>query len=291
MRPDEIERALDDLVEVTLVTRFLQSADGQTVYTALPITLAFARNELGGMGELEVRARQRVQRFSEQMELQASEIARFQGDFRRYGIDTPNEKRAVILCRRAESEMFSGNTDGAELLFTQARELAPQSAYVLARCASYELARNRVGVALERASEACSRANKRTGALCYSVKARILDVQRDRPGRLEALEKATKYDPEDPILRHQYGVALSRVGMEKEAVEQFSSIIATEDKRVPPHATLVMALTTRIINLRRLGRFEEANVDMAKARALVQQYPHLGSAADKLSELEGDSNP
>jgi hypothetical protein len=69
------------------------------------------------MGELEVQARQRVQRFNEQMELQVSEVARFQGEFDKFGMNTPNEKRAAILCRRAESEMFSGNAGTAELMY------------------------------------------------------------------------------------------------------------------------------------------------------------------------------
>src|SRR5206468_290055 len=102
------------------------------------------------------------------------------------------------------------------------------------------------------ANQTCARANKRTGALCYSVKARVLDVHRDKAGRLEPLEKAMGYDPDDPILRHQYRVALSRVGLENEAVEQFSRIITSEEPRVPPRETLLMALTTRIINLQRL---------------------------------------
>lgn len=286
MAPEMIERAIADLVDVTLVNRSHPREDGRVLLSALPITLSFARNELAAMGDLELRSRQRLQRFNEQMELQTFEIARFKGDFQRYGIDTPNEKRAVILCRRAESEMFSGNAETAELLFEQARELAPQSAYVLARCASYELARHRVGIALDRAAEACSRANKKTGSLCYSVKARVLDVQRDRGGRVEALGQALKFDPNDTILRHQYGVALSRVGLEREAVEQFTQIIGVEELRVPPRETLVMALTTRIINLRRLGRTDEAVQDLQRARELIGQYPYLSRAARKLDEIE-----
>src|ERR1039458_5679926 len=54
---------------------------------------------LATMGELEGRARQRLQRFNEQMELQISEVARFQGEFDKYGLTTQNEKRAAILCR------------------------------------------------------------------------------------------------------------------------------------------------------------------------------------------------
>lgn len=288
MPPDVIERALSDLFEVTLVNRSIQQSDGRVLYSALPITLSFARNELGSMGDLEIRSRQRLQRFNEQMELQATEVARFQGEFVRYGIDTPNEKRAAILCRRAESEMFSGNVDGAELLFQQARDIAPQSAYVLAKSSSYELARNRVGVALDRVNEACKRATHKTGALCYSVKARIFEVQRDKKGRIMALEQALKFDPDDPVLMHQYGVALSRNGQEAAAVEQFSNIINIEEKRVPPRETLVMALTTRIINLKRLGRLDEARADIARAREIINLYPHLSHGASRLSELDAD---
>src|ERR1019366_1785970 len=185
MPVDTIERALTALMDVTLVNRQTQQSDGRTLYTALPITLSFARNQLSTMGELEVRARQRVQRFTEQMELQVSEVARFQSEFDKYGLITPNERRAAILCRRAESEMFSGNVDKAELFFQQARDLAPQSAYVHAKSAAYELARNRVGAALERVREACGRVTTKTGGLCYTFKARILDVQWDKAGRLE----------------------------------------------------------------------------------------------------------
>lgn len=288
MSPERIERALSDLIEVTLVNRTSLRTDGQVLFSALPITLAFARNELSTMGDFEMRSRQRLQRFNEQMELQSSEIARFRGEFDRYGIDTPNEKRAAILCRQAESAMFGGNAEGAEMLFKQARGLAPQSAYVLARAASYELARNRVGLALERAIEACNRSNKKTGALCFSVKARVLDVQRDKTGRVEALRKALEYDPEDTVLRHQYGVALSRAGLEREAIEQFSKIIEVEERRTPTRETLVMALTTRIINLQRIGLNSEADADIARARQIIIENPRLSHMSMKLDEF--DSN-
>src|ERR1017187_451077 len=244
---------------------------------------------LATMGELEVRARQRLQRFNEQMELQISEVARFQGEFDKYGLTTPNEKRAEILCRRAESEMFSGNAATAELLFQQARDLAPQCACVHAKSAAYELARNRVGAALERISEACNRVNAKTGGLCITVKAGILDVQWDKHGRLEALSEALRYEPNDPFLRHQYGVALSRVGREEDAIREFTLIIDQESKRVPLRETLIMSLTTRIINLRRLGRIEEARDDLRTARELVARYPQLTHSAIRLDELESEN--
>jgi tetratricopeptide (TPR) repeat protein len=286
MQTETIERALSDLVDVTLVNLLQARPDGRPEYSALPITLSFARNELGAMGELEVRARQRVQRFNEQMELQVSEVARFKGEFERYGIDTPNEKRAVILCRQAESAFFARDVDGAQTLFEQAREIAPQSAYVLARTASFELSRNRVGVAMERVLEACRRATKRTGALCYSVKAGILDAQHDKGGRVAALGQALTFDPSDAILRHQYGVALSRAGLEKEAIEEFTRIIKSEEQRTPVRDTLIMALSTRALNWRRIGRDEEARADVERAWELVEANPSLERVSRTLPERE-----
>ncbi len=286
MRLDIVDRAITELLEVTLVNKSVQQSDGRILYSALPITLAFARNELGTMGDLEIRSRQRLQEFNEQMEIQAAEVSRFQSDFERYGITTPNEKRAVILCRRAESEMFSGNAEGAELMFKQARDLSPNSAYVLAKSAAYELARNRVGLALERITEACRYVAKRTGALVYGVKARILDVQHDRAGRCQALKRALDFEPDNTVLRHQYGVALSRFGATPEAIEQFTAIITIEEKKVPPRDTFIMALVTRIINLVRLGRRDEARADFARAKDLVARFPHLSTAGAKLAEIE-----
>jgi Flp pilus assembly protein TadD len=114
----------------------------------------------------------------------------------------------------------------------------------------------------------------------------VLDVQRDKAGRVGALEKALTFDIDDTVLRHQYGVALSRVGREREAVDQFSKIIAVEESRSLPRDTLVMALTTRIINLRRLGRSAEAEADIARARQIIAQHPHLSHVASKLDELD-----
>jgi tetratricopeptide (TPR) repeat protein len=256
---ERVERALVELADVTLVNRSMQASDGRITYIALPITLSFARHQLGTMGDLEAKCRQRYQRFSDQMALHEAEIAKFRSRFDKYGLGTDNEKRAAILCQKGESEMFFGNVDNADLLFKQARELAPRCAYVYAMSASYELARNRIGNALNMAEQACTRANKKNGALCYTIKARILDVQRDRRGRAKALAKAVEYDPDDHVVRHQYGVALSRDQQTEEAIQQFTIIIDRERDRTPPPLQVLMALKTRMINLKRLGAHGRAS--------------------------------
>ena len=66
---------------------------------------------------------------------------------------------------------------------------------IYALSASFEQARNKLGVALGYAKEACARATKKTGALAYSVLARVLDAQHDKTGRLAALEHAVQFAP------------------------------------------------------------------------------------------------
>jgi len=154
--------------------------------------------------------------------------------------------------------------------------------------ASYELANHRVGVAKNLAQEACRRANKKTGALCYTILARVFDEERDRGGRVVALEKALQYDPSDVILRHQYGVALSRAAQEDLAIVEFTKIIDAEINRVPVRSQLLMALKTRIINLRRRGRIEEAKRDLDLAKELIARHKHLYVEARHIADLEDE---
>lgn len=283
---ERIEKGLAELGDVTLLTHLTQQSDGKVVYTALPITLNFARYQFANMGDFEVLCRQRFQKYIEQMNLQEFEVRRFKNIFERYDLISDNEKKAAILCNRGQSEMFSGNTENADALFRQAREFAPLCSYVGAMSASYELARNRVGIALEYAKSACGIANKKTGALTYTILARVLDVQRDRLGRLDALQKALQYEPDDVFIRHQYGVALSRVCREKDAVQVFTEIIEEEKKKSPLRETLLLALKTRVINLRRLGRMKEAEIDIVYANKVLEENPHLQHQARHIAELE-----
>ena len=283
---DRIEKAAVELADVTLVTRNTQESDGRVRYVSLPITLAFAQHQLHEMGDFETACRQRFQKFNEQMELQEAELSRFRDRFKRFGLETDNEKRAAILCQRGMSEMFVGDTETADTLFKQAREMAPQSAYVYAMSASYERARGQIGTALSHVQEACRRATKKTGSLCYTIKAQVLDAQRDRNGRVQALEKALEYDPNDVLTRHQYGVALSRAGRTEGAVLQFSMIIESEKNKVPASDNVLIALKTRIINLKRLGRSQEVASDIAMAKNIISKNPHLARNAQDFTEFE-----
>jgi hypothetical protein len=285
MNAELVEKSIADLLDVTLINKSTQQSDGRTLYAALPITLNFARNQLSNMGTLELQARRKLQEFSEQMELQASETFRFQSDFEKYGIETDNEKRAAILAKRAESEMFSGNTLAAEMLFKQAYDYAPNSSFIISKYAIFELNRNKIHSALEKIKEACERCNKKNGAFCYTVLSRIMDAQRNHTGKINALLKALEYEPDNTILRHQYGVALSKNGKSHDAVDQFTIIIDIEKNFMPPRDTLIMALTTRIINLKRLEDAEFLQKDISFVKELLQKFPYLKNSSYRLEEI------
>jgi len=240
---------------------------------------------------LEAKARQRLGEYNAQMQLEEGELRRFSSIFSKFGLESENERRAGLLVRRGQSEMFAGHVENAALMFRRARELAPQSSYVLAMNASFELARMETDLARQFADEACRRADRRTGALAYSVEAQIRDALRDRPGRIRALAKALEFDPTDVVLRHQYGVALSLAGDTEGAIEQFSLIIAEEEKRSTPRETLLIALKTRIINLRRIGDRTRAAQDLERAKELVARYRHLQGQASQIAELEEGHGP
>ncbi|MBW3591971.1 MAG: hypothetical protein KY393_09045, partial [Actinobacteria bacterium] len=107
-------------------------------------------------------------------------------------------------------------------------------------------------------------------------------------GTMESFAKALAYAEDDNVLRHQYGVALSRAGRPDEAVAEFTRIIDSEQERTPPRATLAMALTTRIINLRRLNRPGDLRADVEFGRKLLSENPQLCRSSDKLVDLLDD---
>lgn len=282
---EKVESCLQELIKMTLITKVTQEQTGRVIFVALPITLNFALNKLGEMEELEVSCRKRFQKFTHEMALHAVDIHTFQGRFERYGIESDNEKKAALLCQRGESAMFAGNTEDAELRFKEARDLAPRSAYVYAMSASYELSRNRISNALSYIDEALKRKTKKNSSLCYTIKSRIHEAQRDYIGKEKALNIAVSSSPDDHFIRHQFGVTLSKNRKPEEAIEQFNKIISVEEKKEAPSRALMLALKTRLINLQRLNRTEEIKRDMDRVNSIIKNYPHLSEYAQDFIEF------
>ena len=272
---DIVEKALNELEDVTLVNKFTQVSDGRITYTSLPITLTFARNQLTLMGDTSLIYRQRYQRYLSQIQLDETEMSSFHSAFEKYGIENDNEKKAVILCRRGESEFFMGNYDSADSLFKEAIDLVPQSSYVNALRASFDLTRNKIARSQYYIAEAIKRVTPKTGSLCYVIKSKILESEHRWDDRIACLKKAIEYDPNDNIIRHQYGVALSRNGKTEDAIKEFDFIITKEEKKSVPSKQLMLALKTRMLNYSRLGWIDKLGEDKKRVMDYFDQFPHL----------------
>lgn len=283
---DKITDGLYKLSEVTLVRKITQSSDGNTVYSALPITLTFARNKLSEMGNYELDCRRRFETFNAKLELQDKELHEFRGVINRFGLETDNEKRAAIICKQAIYEASNGNLENANNFYIEARELAPQSAYVHAMSAQFELSNSNIGQALKHAKVATARCDKKTGSLCYSILARIQEKQKNWNDAFFAYKKAIEFEPNNTINRHQYAIALSRRGKTSESIEEFAKIIELENMLKPPRRTLLMSLVPRIKNLRKVGRKEEAQQDIEFAKQILRDNPHLQDESWRLEELD-----
>lgn len=283
---DKIIDALTELEEVTLIRKITQQSDGSIVYAALPITLSFAENQLAQMGAFELNSRRRLEKFNAQLELQETELQEFRVTIQRYGLTNENTKKAAVLCRRAGHEAANGNFVNASTLYRQARELAPQSAYVYAMTAQYELSSNKVESASKYAKEAVKRCDKKTGSLCHVLVARIQERKSDWNGAINSFKKALEFEPDNTLNRHQYGVLLSKRGRTQEAIDEFSKIIENEKERRPIRKTLLMALKTRIINFKRLGKHENAQADLDFAKEILDCYPYMQDEAWHIQDLE-----
>ena len=279
-----VERAISELIDFTLVNKQVQQSDGQEKYISLPITLMFARQKLSLWDDFELKCRQRLQKYQRQIKLEESEIHRFRSEFDKYGLKTDNEKRASILCQRAFSEFYAGKIDNAELLFNEACDLAPQSSFIFAKRADYYLETNRIGLAIKCIEEAIKKVNKKTGCFCYSIEAKIYDIQNKYTEKMYSLGKALEYEPNNVVVQHKYGVALSRAGFPEKAIMQFDSII--EKEKNTPSEQLIFTIKTRMINLKRLNRIKELSNDYKYVQKIFNEFPFLSIHSKEFYEFE-----
>lgn len=280
---EEVERAAGQLSDATFVTKRVDSKTGQATYQALPITLAFARNELGKMGDLEFTARTRYQKHVQEMELVAAETQRFTSLFARYDVQRETEKKAIILARKAESSAVNFDYDEAERLYQMALQEDPRSVYVLVNYGMLKFNEGQVGEATRLLEEAAQRCTKRTGFLVHFNLGRVYDSVRDRERAAQALRRALEYQPTHVVARHQYGVVLSRLGKTDDAIGVFDALISGELARsTGPTETLLYAYRGKIITLRKAQRSVEAEETRAEAHSVVATWPWLAEKAKDL---------
>ena len=196
---EKMDRAIASLVEVTFVSERTEQRTGKVVYSALPITLTFARNELSKMGELETHARLRHQEYRNKMQLATVETSQYSDLFTRFDAQTDIQKRAIILCRIAEGQARSLGYQAANQYYKQALELEPRSVYTLVSYGLFKMELGNYGEAITLINQATQYCTKKTGYYVYYSLSRVYDQTRDRPNRIRCLRKALEYEPKRTI--------------------------------------------------------------------------------------------
>ena len=209
------------------------------------------------------------------MELRGIEVHQFTNIFERFKIENPQEKRAIILCTRGESALKSFNYEDADLLFKQARELCPNSSYLLATIAQNELQRGRISVAENLIKKSFEFVNKSTGGFCYSIAGDISDNQRNRKQTVDYRATAIKFEPNNMILRHKYGLSLGRLDRHIEAIKEYDYIIDFEKFKELPGRQILFALRTKIISLKKMNSIFQAKESFHEANLILDKFPHL----------------
>lgn len=284
---EKLERAIEALVGVTFVNERTDPKTGSVVYSALPIALTFARNELAKLGDLERQARLRYQEYKNIMDLASVETFQYESLFQKFGARTDTQKRAIILCRMAEAQMRSFGYKTADQHYKQALETDPRSVYALVSYALFKLELGNIGEAIGFMEEAAKRCTNQTGFYVYFNWARVYDATHDRGRRASCLRKALQYEPDHTVARHSLGVALSRDGQHDEALQIFDRIIEDElAKPQGPSDSLVYALKTKLITLRRAGKCDTASAFQKQALELVRSRPEVRHLAYQLEEEE-----
>ncbi|HPH40205.1 MAG TPA: NB-ARC domain-containing protein [Candidatus Fermentibacter daniensis] len=280
---DRLEKAISDLVAMTFVTERSNDRTGSLSYSSLPITLSFARNQLAQMGDLEVRARTRLQDYRNRLQLASVETSQYTDLFSRFDAREDNQKRAIILARMAEGQTKTFRYDGATEYYKQALDLNPNSVYALVSCALFMAELGRYSEALELVVKASKHCTKKSGFYVYFNMAKLYDQLRERPNRAIALRKALEYEPNNIIARHSLGVAISQMGNYTEAIQVFESIISEErTKPDGPSDSLSYALHSKAVTLLKARRYIEA-ADLC--RTAVKELKELRLPYDQIEQL------
>lgn len=281
MSVEMIEKSIRELTDCTLITQ-QTTVEGRIIFSALPITINFAKYELSKMTKFEINCRERLNKYNSVLFLQESEIGSYKAFFDKYSIENDNEKKAIIHVKRAISETSLTASKVTDQYIKEAIDISPESTIVKILIAEYYMGHQKLTLALDSINQAEKNVNKRYGKLLYITKAKIYESIRNWQDRIEALKLALKYDSDDNYVKHQYGVALSKSGRTSEAIEIFTQIIDSEKNHEHPTDTYVLALKTRIINASRMGKTTLLNSDRKLMKDIIQKYPYFESLVENI---------
>lgn len=280
---ENVESAASQLITTTLVTERTDEKTGQKTYLSLPITMAFARNKLAGMGDTELSARTAYKRYVQQMELVAAEMQPFSPIFDSFNVERDTEKQAIILARKAQIQAAAFNFDDAEKLYKEALSIDPRSLYVLANYGKFKSELGQIGEAINLLEKATQFINRNTGFLVYYNLSQIYDKIKDRQKVEDCLLKALEYQPDHRVARHRLGVVMSQLGKYQISINIFDDLIREElDRETGPTDTLLVTYRAKIITLKKAKKTHLIREVIEDAKNELKRWPHLASKAHDL---------
>lgn len=283
---ENLEKTISSLIEVTFITERTENKTGKKIYSALPITLSFARNELAKLTGIETQARLRLQDYRNRMDLASVETRQYADWFDKFEAKTETQKKAVILCRMADGQARSLDYQTANQYYKQALEIEPHSVFALVSYGLFKADIGNHGEAIELIEQATKYCSKKTGYYVYFSISKVYDQIHDRPNRIKNLRKALEYEPKHTIARHSLGVALSQSSNFQDAIQIFDEIIREElAKKDGPSESLVYAYKTKIITLGRANRTQEAKRVLQEAIHTLEQHNDLKYQIKRLNDL------
>ena len=279
--PIEItEAAASQLITATFVSERIDEKTGQKIYLSLPITMAFARNKLAGMGDTELSARTAYKRYLQQMELVAAEMQPFSPIFDSFNVERDTEKQAIILARKAQTQASTFNFDNAEKLYKEALGIDPRSVYVLANYGMFKSELGQIGEAINLLEKATKFLNRNTGFLVFYNLSQVYDKIKDRQKVEECLLKALEYQPDHRVARHRLGVVMSQLGKYDMSIRIFDVLIEEElNRETGPTDTLLVTYRAKIITLQKAKKTNMIGQVKEDAKNELKRWPHLASKA------------
>lgn len=255
---DNIEKAIQNLEEATFVTEHTDNHTGEKTYHALPITLSFAKNELMKFGDLGTSVRLRYQEYKNRLELAGEYASQCEGLFQKFEAVTDIQRKAILLCRMAEGQASSLGYEEAEEYYKQALSIDPRSIYALVSYGKFKSELQGNEEAIQFISQAEKRITKLTGFYVYYNLADVYGRMKEWNNKVYYLKEALKFEPDNTMAQHALGVALGHLQRHEEALRIFEGIIEKElSKQYGPSNSLIYAVNTKIISLKKIGRIQE----------------------------------
>ena len=286
---ERLEKASNELELATFINRRIDMKSGKEIYTTLPITRTFSKQQLSEMGQLEKKSTHRYSEYIGKLELYDFATRRYDGKFEKFGAKSDFQKKSILLSVQAEDEIKNMHFEAAKNFFKAALDTDPHSVYSLVSYAEFKANNGNYTKAINLIKEAQKHVTQKNGFFIYHASYKVYKEMRNDNKRIECLRKAIEFDPTHNVARHELGFSLSRIGKFDEAIKEFDKIIDFELKRLNgPTKQMLFAMKTKYTTLERAKRKKEADSFLETALTIIDSYDSVINFKYELEELKSN---